>query len=165
MVEAAGLIDLQLTPKPGYVDAMMDWNDPLYRQIVEHLPAGAKAGEYITSLDMAARKAQGQASDASDKPQHIYNPAVGELVALGAAVAANCEACFKYHYAQARKYGVTPEDMACAVTTAQKVKEAPAQAILELANHYLGCGASAEKAGVPSLGACCAKPERNPGKE
>jgi thioredoxin type arsenate reductase len=165
MVEAAGLIDLQLTPKPGYVDAMMDWNDPLYRQIVQHLPAGAKAGEYITSLDVAARKAQRPASSTSEKPQRIYDPAVGELVALGAAVVANCEPCFKYHYAQARKYGVTPEDMACAVTMAQKVKEAPAQAMLELANRYLGCSASAEKAGVPSRGTCCAKPERNTGKE
>jgi hypothetical protein len=54
--EAAGLTEIVLTPKPGYVDAMMDWNDPLYRTIVEHLPAGAKAGDYITSLDVTARK-------------------------------------------------------------------------------------------------------------
>ena len=35
MAEAAGLAEIQLTPKPGYVDAMMDWNDPLYRKIIE----------------------------------------------------------------------------------------------------------------------------------
>jgi hypothetical protein len=36
---------------------MMDWNDPLYRKIIEHLPAGAKAGDYVTSLEVAAKKA------------------------------------------------------------------------------------------------------------
>ncbi|MCL5270731.1 MAG: arsenite methyltransferase [bacterium] len=56
MIEAAGLSEIALTPKPEYVEAMTDWKDPLYRQILERLPAGAKAGEFITSLDIAARK-------------------------------------------------------------------------------------------------------------
>jgi len=56
MAEAAGLVDITLTPKPGYVDAMADWNDPLYRKIIEQLPAGAKAGDYITSVNISARK-------------------------------------------------------------------------------------------------------------
>lgn len=158
MAEAAGLVEIQLTPKPGYVDAMMDWNDPLYRKIIEHLPAGVKAGDYITSLDVAARKAEGPASRAGEKPQHVYTPAVGELVAIGAAIAANCEACFKYHYGQAQKLGVAKEDMACAVTMAQKVKEAPARAVLDVANRYLGCNASAEEAGAPPAGTCCGTP-------
>ena len=103
MAEAAGLVEIQLTPKSGYVDAMMDWNDPLYRKIIEHLPAGAKAGDYVTSLEVAAKKAEGPASGAGEKSQRVYTPAVGELVAIGAAIAANCEACFKYHYAQAQQ--------------------------------------------------------------
>jgi AhpD family alkylhydroperoxidase len=155
MAEAAGLVDIELTPKPGYVDSMMDWNDPLYREIVEHLPAGAKAGDYITSLEVVARKGQGQASGTSEKPQPVYNAAVGELVAIGAAIAANCEPCFKYHYAQARKLDVSQEDMACAVTMAQKVKEAPARAILNLANKYLECSASAEEARARAPNTCC----------
>jgi thioredoxin type arsenate reductase len=158
MAEAAGLVDIQLTPKPGYVDAMMDWNDPLYRKIIEHLPAGTKAGDYVTSLAVAAKKGEGSASGAGEKRQHVYTPAVGELVALGAAIAANCEPCFKYHYAQARHYGVSNEDMACAVTMAQKVKQAPARAVLNLANRYLGCSASAEEAGAPPAGTCCGTP-------
>jgi arsenite methyltransferase len=158
LAEAAVLAEIQLTPKPGYVDAMMDWNDPLYRTIIEHLPAGAKAGDYITSLDVAAQKAEGPASEAGEKPQRVYTPAVGELVAIGAAIAANCEACFKYHYGQAQKLGVAKEDMACAVTMAQKVKEAPARAVLDVANRYLGCSASAEEAGVPPAGTCCGTP-------
>jgi AhpD family alkylhydroperoxidase len=166
MAEAAGLVDIQLTPKPGYVDAMMDWNDPLYREIVQHLPEGAKAGDYVTSLDVAAGKGEGQAGshETSERTQRIYNPAVGELVAIGAAIAANCEPCFKYHYGQARKYGVSNEDMACAVTMAQKVKEAPARAVLNLANKYLGCNVSAEEAGVPPRNTCCGTPEAPNGR-
>ncbi len=55
-MQAAGLTDIVLTPKPGYIDAMTDWQDPLYRRIIDALPAGAKPGDYITSLDIAARK-------------------------------------------------------------------------------------------------------------
>jgi arsenite methyltransferase len=165
MAEAAGLVELQLRPKPGYVDSMMDWNDPLYRKIVEHLPAGAKAGDYVTSLEVAAKKAEGSAAAAEEKPQRVYTPAVGELVAIGAAIAANCEPCFKYHYAQARKYGISQEDMACAVTMAQKVKEAPARAVLDLANRYLGCSASPEEAGAPPAGTCCGTPTMNAKKK
>jgi arsenite methyltransferase len=149
MAQSVGLTDIQLTPKQGYVDAMVDWNDPLYRKIIEHLPTGTKPGEYITSLDVAARKAEGQVS------QPVYNPAVAELVAIGAAIASNCEACFKYHYGQAQKLGVSKDDMARAVTMAQKVKEAPAKAVLDVANRYLGCSATAEAAGVPPAGTCC----------
>ena len=56
MAKAAGLIDITLTPKAGYVDNMADWNGPLYRGIVKRLPKGAKIGDYVTSLDVAARK-------------------------------------------------------------------------------------------------------------
>lgn len=53
---AAGLIDLVLTPKPQYIDAMTNWDDPLYRKVVEALPAGTKPRDFITSLDVSARK-------------------------------------------------------------------------------------------------------------
>jgi AhpD family alkylhydroperoxidase len=68
----------------------------------------------------------------------IYSEAVQELVAIGAAIAANCEPCFKHHFDKARKLGVSKEDMARAVTTAQMVKESPARAMVELAEKYLG---------------------------
>ncbi len=84
----------------------------------------------------------------------IFSPAVAELVAIGAAIAANCEPCFKYHYDQARKLGVSAQDMSRAVTMAQAVKDAPARAMLELAERYLGCRASAAEAGVPAPGTC-----------
>jgi arsenite methyltransferase len=56
MMESAGLADIALTPKSGYVDRMVDWNDPLYRGIVKCLPVGMKLGDYVTSLDIAARR-------------------------------------------------------------------------------------------------------------
>jgi len=56
MARAAGLADIVLTPKSDYVAAMTDWNDPLYREILAHVPAGAQATDYITSLDVRARK-------------------------------------------------------------------------------------------------------------
>jgi len=71
-------------------------------------------------------------------PKSIYTEAVQELVAIGAAIAANCEPCFRHHFDKARKLGVSKEDMARAVTTAQTVKESPARAVIELAEKYVG---------------------------
>jgi arsenite methyltransferase len=56
MAREAGLIDIVLTRKPGYIEALTDWEDPLYRKIVEHLPAGAKPADYITSVEVKAIK-------------------------------------------------------------------------------------------------------------
>lgn len=52
----AGLVDITLTAKPQYVQAMSTWQDPLYLKIIEALPEGTQIGDYITSLDIAARK-------------------------------------------------------------------------------------------------------------
>jgi AhpD family alkylhydroperoxidase len=68
----------------------------------------------------------------------LYSPAVNELVAIGAAIAANCEPCLKYHYGEAQKLGVSKGDMARAVEMAAKVKDSPHQAILRLANRLTG---------------------------
>jgi arsenite methyltransferase len=56
MAKAAGLADVRLNAKKDYLEAMTDWQDPLYLKIVEHLPAGAKASDYVTSLEVSARK-------------------------------------------------------------------------------------------------------------
>ena len=52
----AGLTDIVLKSKPGYVEAMESFEDPLYRKIVEHLPVGTKPANFITSLEVQARK-------------------------------------------------------------------------------------------------------------
>jgi arsenite methyltransferase len=56
MASAAGLTDLVLTPKPQYIDAMTGWEGPLYRRIGEALPEGSRMSDYVTSLDVSARK-------------------------------------------------------------------------------------------------------------
>jgi AhpD family alkylhydroperoxidase len=72
-----------------------------------------------------------------DEAPSLYNAAVAELVAIGAAIASNCEPCFKFHFDKARKLGVSLEDMTRAVETAQAVKESPARSVLELASRFL----------------------------
>lgn len=52
----AGLTDIVLKPKAEYVEAMTSFEDPLYKQIVAHLPTGTKPGDYIVSLEVQARK-------------------------------------------------------------------------------------------------------------
>jgi len=35
---------------------MLEWSDPLYKQLAEILPKGEELAEYIVSLDIEARK-------------------------------------------------------------------------------------------------------------
>ena len=56
MAREAGLAEVVLRRKPEYVRALQTFEDPLYRTIVEHLPAGTGAEAYLTSLDVEARK-------------------------------------------------------------------------------------------------------------
>ncbi|MFG0274125.1 MAG: arsenite methyltransferase [Phycisphaerales bacterium] len=56
MAEAAGLESIELTSKPEYIKSMEDWQDPLYKSLIGKLPAGSQASDYITSLDVTARK-------------------------------------------------------------------------------------------------------------
>jgi arsenite methyltransferase len=56
MAREAGLSGIRLNPKSGYVDSLVEWQDPLYQKIIAHLPPGKKPGDYITSLEITARK-------------------------------------------------------------------------------------------------------------
>ncbi|MEN6605218.1 MAG: arsenite efflux transporter metallochaperone ArsD [Bryobacteraceae bacterium] len=89
--------------------------------------------------------------DAEPPAPTIYTDAVAELVAIGAAIAANCEPCFKFHFQQAKKLGVSREDMMRAVKTAQSVKETPAEAMLQLAHRYL----EGDSTALPVVQSCC----------
>lgn len=57
MAQQAGLGSIALTSKPDYIQAMTNWEDPLYRKIVALLPAGSQPSDYITSLEVTAIKA------------------------------------------------------------------------------------------------------------
>jgi AhpD family alkylhydroperoxidase len=246
MAREAGLADIVLNPKSGYIDSMVDWQDPLYQKIVGSLPAGSKASDYITSLEITARKPAAMAASGANRenlkatvslavydppmccssgvcgpdidpklvqfaadlgwlaehgvkverfnlaqspiafaendlvrgaltekgeaalplvmiegrvavsgnyptrdtlaalvglraePASQFSPAVAELVAIGAAIAANCEPCLRHHTREAEKMGVSAADMARAVELAAKVKDAPHRTILQLAARLTG---------------------------
>jgi AhpD family alkylhydroperoxidase len=266
MVKAAGLVDVVLMSKSGYVDGMVDWQDPLYQKIIAHLPVGTKPSDYITSLEVTARKPQAEAAApvpvGVSKPasklevfdpamccstgvcgpsvdpklaqfaadldwlksqgvpverynlaqtpaafaanakvkstldkhgtdclplllvdgsiasvgsyptrmdmaqwaglapsKAVYNEAVGELVALGAAIAANCQPCFKYHHQKAQALGLSEDDMTSAVNTAMAVKKMAEQETLELADQMLSSVPEAKAqeggCGCSSKSGCC----------
>ncbi|MDQ7013101.1 MAG: arsenite methyltransferase [Planctomycetota bacterium] len=52
----AGLVDITLTQQSDYIDAMTSWDDPLYIKMRESLPEGATLADYVTSLEITARK-------------------------------------------------------------------------------------------------------------
>jgi arsenite methyltransferase len=56
MAREAGLSDIVLKVKSDYIAAMLDFEDPLYKKIIGLLPAGSKPADYITSLEVQARK-------------------------------------------------------------------------------------------------------------
>ena len=77
---------------------------------------------------------------------------VKELIAIGAAIACNCEMCFKFHFDKARKLGVSDDDMLAAVETGLMVKNASAQSIINLAYKHLK---KQEPNGCSSTKSCC----------
>ena len=56
MAKEAGLVGIELNSNSGYIDRMVDWQDPLYQKIIAHLPPGSKTSDYVTSLEITARK-------------------------------------------------------------------------------------------------------------
>jgi len=58
MARAAGLSDIALTPRPGYMEAMADTRDPLFQKILAELPAGEQPSNYVVSLEVNAVKPQ-----------------------------------------------------------------------------------------------------------
>ena len=85
-----------------------------------------------------------------EAPTSLFTDAVRELVAIGAAIGSNCEMCFKFHYNEARKLGVSKDDMRLAVEMAEAVKASPARSISELTDKYLR-----EPAAKASSSSCC----------
>jgi len=59
MAAESGLVDVCLKSKTAYVEGMVDWQDPLYWKIMDQLPPGAKPSDYVTSLEVTARKPVG----------------------------------------------------------------------------------------------------------
>ncbi|MFN2349213.1 MAG: arsenite efflux transporter metallochaperone ArsD [Thioalkalivibrio sp.] len=132
------------------------------------LPLVLVEGEIRLSGRYPERAELEQWSDAPG-PESLFTVQVAELVAIGAAIAANCEPCFKYHYGEARKLGVSHEDMRRAVDLAQKVKDTPARAMLDLAGRYLeskqessGDRSAAGASANPAPASCCGGSSEEP---
>jgi AhpD family alkylhydroperoxidase len=79
-------------------------------------------------------------------PAEALDAVTAELVAIGAAVGANCEPCFRYHYGKAREAGAGTGTITAAVRLAQTVKDTPARSMLDLAARLLGTGPQALQA-------------------
>ncbi len=60
-----------------------------------------------------------------------------ELVALGASIASNCIPCIAYHVEEAKKAGITGEQIEEAIALAKKIKEVPAELVLNTARAHL----------------------------
>jgi AhpD family alkylhydroperoxidase len=122
------------------------------------LPAILLDGELKSSGRYPSRDELARWAGLAQGPS-LFSDQVAELVAIGAAVASNCEPCFRFHYDKARKLGVLDADLRRAVDLAQQVKEAPARAVLNLANRYLDKKDALSAIGVAaapqSAGTCC----------
>jgi len=68
-----------------------------------------------------------------------------ELIAIGAAVAANCVACLEHHVRTSRAAGLDPEEIAAALEVGQAVRRGAAAALQRAATN-LGVGAAAPPA-------------------
>ena len=126
------------------------------------LPVLLVDGREIASGEYPERSRLADALGLNGAATSLISPTVEELVAIAAAIAANCEPCLKYHYRQAQLLGVSKADMASAVKIAANVKDSPHQSILRLANRLTGSELrAAEAAGDPCCGAVGAQiPEK-----
>ncbi len=123
------------------------------------LPAVVVDGELKSSGRYPSRDELTRWADLASAPS-LFTEQVAELVAIGAAIASNCEPCFRFHFDKARKLGVPDADVRRAVDLARQVKEAPARAVLNLADRYLDKKGSLAAIGVATAPqgakACCA---------
>jgi AhpD family alkylhydroperoxidase len=108
-------------------------------------------GTYPSRSELAGWLGVPEDGPAENEPEvrssGLVTSAVAELIAIGASIASNCESCFKQHCEQARRLGVSNDDMVETVNIALRVKDAPAQAMVRLAQHYLVPDASPPKSG------------------
>lgn len=82
-----------------------------------------------------------------------------ELVALGAALGSNCVPCVEYHVAEARKAGLTDDEIGDALTLADTIRKVPAAKVMDAATAALGASVAKSPAGcaapAPGKPACC----------
>ncbi len=86
-----------------------------------------------------------------------FDERLTELIALGAATAANCAACLEHHVDKAREIGLPAEEVEAAVEVGRRVRQGAAGALDRMAAR-LGVASLAAPAAAPTArGArgCC----------
>lgn len=152
-----------LAQNPGEFAANPVVKKALHETGTECLPLVLVNGTIVSSATYLDRDALASLSGIRQKVQPtIYSEAVSELVAIGAAIVANCEPCFKFHFDRARKLGVSREDMGRAIATAQAVKETPTRAMAALAERLLNLGKVSPRGTSAAEAACCVSDEKTP---
>lgn len=76
-----------------------------------------------------------------------------ELVAVGAAIAANCTPCLRSHFAKALDVGLTLDQLKAAVAVGQTVKNMPIRHVDEALHNLLGSKES-ERSPVTQASCC-----------
>lgn len=74
-----------------------------------------------------------------------------ELVAIGAAITANCKPCLEYHTANAREVGVSDEDILEAIKVSQQVRRGAQAKMDRFAAHHV----TGQNERVPVAGCEC----------
>lgn len=90
MAKEAGLGDIVLKARSAYIDGMVGWQDPLYQRIIAQLPPGLKPGDYITSLEITARK---PVAAAEYTPFQVPGKAVSKLEVYDPAMCCSTGVC------------------------------------------------------------------------
>jgi AhpD family alkylhydroperoxidase len=86
-----------------------------------------------------------------------FDARLTELIALGAATAANCAACLEHHVSRARDLGLPADEIEAALDVGRRVRQGAATAVDRVAAH-LGVSASGPTASVATARAargCC----------
>ncbi len=114
------------------------------------------SGQYPERAQLAERCGLARAE------KSFLSPAVAELVAIGAALASNCDPCLRYHVHEAEKLGVGAGDIDSAVALAAKIKDAPHRNMMRLAHRLTqpepaagGCCQNSDTPGGEAEGRCC----------
>lgn len=128
------------------VKALMDRSDGDELPAIVVGDSLAASGRYPSRDELAAFVGLSARPVLAEVPDQVK-----ELIALGAAIGASCEPCFKFHYDKARKLGVSVDAMRQAVRIGEAVKAASAKNIVGLAERMLGA-AEPKTATTPCCG-------------
>jgi AhpD family alkylhydroperoxidase len=93
-----------------------------------------KKNKYPSTMELEAWASPSKEVIQSD---NLVDDTVRVLIALGAAIAANCGPCFRSHFNEARKLGIPVQDMVEAVEIGDNVRRAAGNSVIDVAERFL----------------------------